>query len=116
MSESRDCNRRYSDRSGNWDEDEEATAAAVSWSGAEFALLTGLPWPVEAGSHHRATPKKRTLRTTRIYPSAFAVGIMCSLPRPSRCFIADLSRCADPWPPRLSGKIAGSSEICRKIA
>ena len=78
---------------------EEATAPAISWSGAEFALLTGLPWPDEAGSHHRAARKGLALRTMRIDSSAFAVGIMCSLPRPSRCFIADLQRGADPWPP-----------------
>jgi len=96
---------------------EEATAPASSWSGADVSLLSPLSLPVEAdqplpGNLHGVLSCE-LLASTR---SAFAAGIICVLPYPSRCFMADLPRQEDPWPAHLSGEIASSSGISGQIA
>jgi hypothetical protein len=69
MSGSRGCNTRYSGRSGDWDKDEEATAPAISWSGADFGMLTPLP-PASRGrpattGHPQGDPSCELLASMR---------------------------------------------------
>jgi hypothetical protein len=78
---------------------------------------------VRPGSAARGTADTRhgprvtyTVPWDSCLPKGFPAAIMCALPRPSRCFIADLPRGADPWLAILSGRVAGSSDVCGKIA
>jgi len=95
--------------------EDETTAAQNSRSDAHSGLLT-LPPPVEAGQPPPGTTGEPFLGVARINVAAFAARIMSALSYPSLCFIADLQRQEAQWPARLSGKIAGISEICGKIA
>ena len=98
-------------------EKDEATAPAISWSSADFGLLTPLLLPVEADQPLAGNPQGglicELLASTRPHlPPALCARFHAQAAVSSLIWRGRQTHA----PARLSGKIAGSSEICGKIA